>query len=141
MSEFTTIQITKDVKNQLEAIKSARGGKYNDVIKHLLDCSIGVDVNDVVTINREPTAFTLKFMRLNEPGRVKVVDVSYKMLRDFPVGSVFAAAEDVVGCDFVNGVAEILFKRGDDVVVLVKEVSCRDGVRSVDSSVVHVRLF
>ena len=36
MSDFTTIQITKDLKQKLDLIKGGKNIKYNDLIENLL---------------------------------------------------------------------------------------------------------
>lgn len=141
MSEFTTIRITKEVKNQLEVIKSTRGLKYNDIIKELLQIKAGEIVNDVITIEREQIALTLKYWE-HHTDTIRVYDITYLILMNSKVGTVFAAEPSPNSNeDFVNSVAEIVYKKGDDVILLVKEINHVQGEWSTISSTVHVKLF
>ena len=47
MTEFTTIQVTKELKDKLTEIKKREHMKYNDIIEGLL-VNKGTDVDDVV---------------------------------------------------------------------------------------------
>ena len=142
MSEFTTIQVTKDVRNKLDVKKSATGKKYNDVIEDLLENAGGSVVNDVITINRDTTALSLKFWEVDNPASSKFYDITFQELKVEPVGTKFTANDTLAkDTDYVNSNAEIVYRKGDDVILLVEEVSFLDGVFNKINSVVHVNLF
>ena len=139
MSEITTIQIKKNTKEKLDLLKKNNDLKsYDELIRKLLDQNAGSIVEDVITINRDSTALSLKYWDSND---FKSYDVTFQELKIEPVGTVFTANPKPVSDNFVNSVAEILIKKGDDVILLVKEISCSDGEVDSISSVVHVNLF
>ena len=67
MSEFTTIQITKDLKQKLDLMKGEKNIKYNDLIENLLQQAGGTYVDDVITITRDTTALSLKYWQTEGP--------------------------------------------------------------------------
>ena len=142
MSEYTTIQVTKDVRDKLESIKSVKGKKYNEVIKDLLENKRGELVDDVITIERESVALTLRYWKMDNENDERVFDITYSMLRDSEVGTVFQAEEypDNSVC-YINCSAEIVFRRGEDVLLLVKEFINKNKGCDCVNSVVHVKLF
>lgn len=142
MSEFTTIQIRKETKQKLDFMKSENKVSYDKLITNLLEQTGGTYVEDVITVQRDSTAMSLKYWEINAPANtVKSYDITFQELKLEPVGTVFTANPNPVHDNFVNSTAEIVVKRGDDVVLLVKELSCSDGEVSSISSVVHVNLF
>jgi len=139
MSEITTIQIKKNTKEKLDLLKKNNDLKsYDELIRKLLDQNAGSIVEDVITINRDSTALSLKYW---DDDNFKSYDVTFQELKVEPVGTVFTANPKPVADNFVNSIAEIVMKKGDDVVLLVKEISCTDGKVDSISSVVHVNLF
>lgn len=139
MSEITTIQIKKNTKEKLDLLKKNNDLKsYDELIRKLLDQDGGSIVEDVITINRDSTALSLKYW---DDDNFKSYDVTFQELKVEPVGTVFTANPKPVADNFVNSIAEIVMKKGDDVVLLVKEISCNDGKVDSISSVVHVNLF
>ena len=142
MSDFTTIQITKDLKQKLDLMKGEKNIKYNDLIENLLQQVGGTYVDDVITITRDTTALSLKYWQIKDPTNTLFYDITFQELKVEPVGTVFSAnPEPDNSVDFVNSTAEICFKSGDDVLLLVKEISCTDGVVSSMASAVHINLF
>lgn len=142
MSDFTTIQITKDLKEKLDLMKGGKNIKYNDLIENLLQQHGGTYVEDVITITRDSTALSLKYWQTDNPANTMFYDISFQELKIEPVGTVFSANPDPDNTiDFINSTAEICFKSGDDVVLLVKEISCSDGVIDSVGSIVHINLF
>lgn len=142
MSEFTTIQITKDLKQKLDLMKGEKNIKYNDLIENLLQQAGGTYVDDVITITRDTTALSLKYWQTEGPTNTMFYDITFQELKVEPVGTVFSAnPKPNKNVDFVNSTAEICFKSGDDVLLLVKEISCTDGVVNSMASVVHINLF
>ena len=142
MSDFTTIQITKDLKQKLDLMKGGKNIKYNDLIENLLQQVGGAYVEDVITINRDATALSLKYWQVKNPTETMFYDITFQELKIEPVGTVFYANPDPDNnIDFINSTAEICYKSGDDVVLLVKEISCIDGVIDTVGSVVHINLF
>ena len=141
MSDFTTIQIRKETKQKLDFMKNENKSSYDNLIQNLLEQVGGTWVDDVITINREATALTLNYLETGTNKTMKY-DISYQELKIEPVGTVFTAnPEPNTDTGFVGSVAEIVFKKGDDVLLLVKELHYHDGVLDSLSSVVHVNLF
>lgn len=140
MSEFTTIQIRKDTKQKLDLMKAENKNSYDKLIQNLLSQAGGSFVEDVITVNHDKVAMSLKYWE-HDNSNVKINDITFYDLRVKPVGTVFTANPSPSGSDYVNCVAEIVARRGDDVVLLVKEFGCVAGVVDVISSVVHVNLF
>lgn len=138
MSKFTTIQITKDLKDKLTEIKKREHMKYNDIIEGLL-VNRGTDVDDVVTVEREQVAFSLKYW--NDEGDYKVFDVTYKYLRGLKHGESFVAFNRPSGKKWINSGAEVIYHDGEDVVLLTEEVSYDNEEITRLKSVVHVKLF
>jgi len=144
MSEFTTIQISKETKQKLDLMKGENNLSYNKLIENLLQQAGGTYVEDVITIQRDNVALSLKYWETVTGGmnNVMIYDVTFQEIKHSPVGAVFTANADVdKSLDFVNSVAEVVAKNGDDVILLVKEFSCVNGSVSSVSSVVHVNLF
>lgn len=140
MSEFTTIQIRKDTKTKLDLMKAENKNSYDVLIQNLLAQAGGAYVDDIITVNRDKVAMSLKYWE-DDNDNVKIHDITFEDLRVQPVGTVFTANANPVGRNYVNCVAEIVAKRGADVILLVKEFGAVDGVIDVVSSVVHVNLF
>ena len=137
MTEFTTIQVTKELKDKLTEIKKKEGKKYNDIIEDML-YQQGTEVDDVITITREPVAFTLKYW---DKSSSNILEVTYSDLRKSKVGAKFIASNNTAGDKWVNSNAKIIFKDAEDVVLMVSEVSYDNGFFNVIKSVVHVKLF
>lgn len=140
MSDYTSIQISKDTKEKLDLCKGLNNLSYNKIIERLLEQSGGVIVEDVVEIQREQTAFSLKYW--DSSGVNKIRDISYAELKESRVDMDFEIdVEPAKDVDFVNAWATVKAIDGSDVILLVSEVSRRDGVVSSIKSVVHISLF
>lgn len=135
MSKYTSIMVTKEVKQKLDLSKGLNNLSYTKIIEKLLEQSGGAIVEDVVEIQREQTAFTLKYF--DEQGNNKINDVSYLDLKNAKRGDVFTVTDKPVGTGWVNSRAKVLVKDGCTVVLLVEEFTVRDSVKSL----VHVELF
>ena len=138
MSEFTTIQIKKDVKQRLDLVKGENRLNYNTIIEKLLEQSGGRIVEDVITIKREQIAFTLKYWD-NE--RQINNDVSYVDLSKSKIGDEFIACENPTGDKWVNSGAKVVARDGDEIILIAEEVNFDAGEVSSFKSVVHVSLF
>ena len=140
MSEITTIKVTREVKDKLDKLKTDRHESYNDVIKELLP--EGTEISDVITTHRDSTAISLKYFEFENSKKVESYDITFQELKIEPVGSYFTAKDNVdVNVNHVNTTAEIIAKKGDDVLLLVSEVACIDGERSKITGVHHFNLF
>lgn len=138
MSEFTTIQVTKELKDKLTEIKKQEHMKYNDIIEGLL-VNRGTDVDDVVTVEREPVAFSMTYK--NDEGDYNVFNVTYKYLKGLKHGESFVAFNRPTGKKWINSGAQVIYHDGEDVVLLTEEVSYDNEEVSRLKSVVHVKLF
>ena len=138
MSEFTTIQITKEVKQKLDLVKGENNNTYNTIIEKLLKQSCGVVVEDTLEIAREQVAFTLKYISDTEQ---KIRDVTYYELANMRVNDVITAWDSPVASSYVNSSVRLMAKFNDDVVLLLEDVSCNNGNVSRLKSLIHVVLF
>lgn len=140
MSEITTIKVTREVKDKLDKLKNDKHKSYNDVIKDLLP--EGTEINDVITTNRDSTAITLKYFEFEKSKEVRTYDITFQELKIEPIGSYFTANDNISDdVDYLNTVAQIVAKLGDDVLLLVSEIACIDGKRSKITTVHHFNLF
>lgn len=46
MTEYTTIQVDRDTKDDLEALKRADGESFNSVVQRLIDGNVGGDLDE-----------------------------------------------------------------------------------------------
>ena len=138
MSEFTTIQITNELKDKLTAIKKKNGKKYNDIIEDLL-YNMGSEVDDVITLEREAVAFSLKYW--NNQDDYKIFEVTYKYLKGLSVGDIITVCDNPVGDEWVNSSAQVIYHNGEDVILMVEEISNNHDNVNCIKSVVHVKLF
>lgn len=84
----------------------------------------------------------MKYWETKNPTNTKFYDISFQELKIEPIGRVFSANETPNNSiNFINSTAEICFKSDDDVILLVKEISCIDGIINSVGSVVHINLF
>ena len=135
MSEYTSIQIGKDIKQKLDLCKGINNNSYNTIIAKLLEQSGGVIVEDVVEIQREQVAFTLKYFDNNDNNKIR--DITYLELANAKVGEVFTVIDYPVGEGWLNSKATVLVKDGYTVILLVEEFDENSCIKTV----VHVELF
>ena len=141
MSDYTTIQISKDTLEKLVKIKKEKRIKYDTIIKQLLELHGGTILEDVVTINRESIALSLKYYE-EDSNKVNVYDITYHDLRVSKIGAKFTANVNPAVAGFVNMSAKVIYKHRDDVILLLEELHCTaDGEERVFSNVVHVKMF
>lgn len=149
MSDFTTIQIRKETKQKLDLMKAENKESYDKLIQNLLSQTGGAFVEDVITVNRDRVAMSLKYWEIDAPKtdsnqktkNFKSYDITFQELKMEPVGTTFTANPQPADDNFINSVARIVAKDGDDVILLVKEVSFINKKYDAVSSVVHVNLF
>ena len=138
MSEFTTIQISKDVKQKLDLVKGENNNTYNMIIEKLLKQSAGTIVDDTIEIAREQVAFSLKYLSDTEQ---KIRDVTYHEIANMRIGDKVTAWDSPTADNYVNSSVRVLAKYGDDVILLLEDVSFSNGRLSTMTSVIHVVLF
>ena len=148
-NEMTTVKVTKANRDRLKQINPDKS--INDIITELLENQPGMQVDDVVTIDRDPVALTLKYMELipaetdeSAPpkiGDVKLRDVTYKELHQKPVGTKLVASPVTPSDNFISISAEIVSKSPEDIILRVSDMYKGNGVVDILNSVVHIRLF
>ena len=143
MSEYTTIQLTHEVKQKLDLVKEVKNLKtYNDILLYFLEQYGGAVTDDVIEIDRDETAFSLRFWRFDRPSRIITKDITFKELKKADVGTEFIANPEAEGNGFINSSARVVFKENDEVVLLVEEINKdKEGVEDILTSVMHVNLF
>lgn len=140
MSEFTTIQIKKSLRDKLDLVKGENNLTYNQIVEKLLEQSGGVIVEDTVEVGREQVALSLKYW--DNTGAIKMHDITYGDLANTVVGMTYVAEEFPDNrWDYVNSTAKVISVDSADVVLLVEESSCSKGKVSSIKSLVHVALF
>lgn len=140
MSEFTTIQITKSLRDKLDLVKGENNLTYNQIVEKLLQQSGGVIVEDTVEVGREQVALSLKY--LDNSANTKIRDVTFRELASASVGDVFSVVDNPLSAnDWVMSKAKVMAKENADVILLVEEISDDAGRVSSIKSVVHVALF
>lgn len=149
-NEMTTVKVTKANRDRLKQINPDKS--INDIITELIENQPGMQVDDVITIDRDPVALTLKYWEIlpvqtfddeipSKIGDIKTRDVTYKELHQQPVGTKFMANPVTPGENYFHSTAEIVSKSQEDIILRVSEVSNRQGIVDVLNSVVHIRLF
>ena len=139
MSEFTTIQITKDIRQKLDLVKGENNLTYNQIVENLLQQTGGVVVEDVIEVGREQVALSLNYW---DDDQSKVTDITFGDLANTVVGMVYVAEEfPDSNVDYVNCTAKVMAIDGCDVLLLVTESSCCNGKVSDIKSIVHINLF
>lgn len=149
MKDITTIQIHKETKQKLDLMKAENRESYDRLIQNLLQQTGGVFVEDVITVNRDTVAMSLKYWEIESPNfdernngkNFKSYDITFQELKIEPVGTTFTANPQPTDDNFINSVARIVAKEGDDVLLLCREISCIDGEVDSISSVAHINLF
>ena len=140
MSEFTTIQIKKSLRDKLDLVKGENNLTYNQIVEKLLQQSGGVIVEDTVEVGREQVALSLKY--LDNTANTKIRDVTFRELASANVGDVFSVVDSPLSAnDWVMSKAKVMAKENNDVILLVNEISDNGGRISGIKSVVHVALF
>ena len=140
MSEFTTIQIKKSLRDKLDLVKGENNLTYNQIVEKLLQQSGGVIVEDTVEVGREQVALSLKY--LDNSANTKIRDVTFRELASASVGDVFNVVDTPLSAnDWVMSKAKVMAKENGDVILLVNEISDNGGRISGIKSVVHVALF
>ena len=138
----TTIQISKENKRKLSKLKHNDNITFDDVITGLLNDYGGTLIEDVSTINSDAVALQLTYLKGNNQGRIKTKDVLFSDLKASSVGDTFVAYTPEVETDFMNQTAEVVYRKGNDVVLLVKTFTVDvKGNRFVDKEIVHFMLF
>ena len=137
MTEYTTIQISKELKDQLNTLKLETGrNRYDEVIEDLI--AGGKILPDVTSKIREPIAFTLKAYRKNEPETPKYFNVTYQDLKNSDVGTLIAY-------DFhescYSEYAKILYKNEDEVILRVTHIEIENNIINEFSEILHIRLY
>ena len=137
MTEYTTIQISKQLKDQLNKLKIETGrNRYDEVIEDLI--AGGKILPDVKSKVREPIAFTLKAYRKTEPETPKYFNVTYHDLKNSDVGTLIAY-------DFhescYSEYAEILYKNDNEVILRVTHVELENNIIDEYSEILHIRLY
>ena len=150
MSEFTTIQIRKETKQKLDLMKAENRESYDRLIQNLLSQTGGVFVEDVITVNRDTVAMSLKYWEIESPktfderktgNNFKSYDITFQELKIEPVGTTFTANPQPTDNNFLKRVARIVAKEGDDVILLCREITYIHGKWDSVSSVAHINLF
>lgn len=136
--DFTSLSVSKKTKEMLMKVKGDKNISYSKIIQNLIEESGGVIVEDVVTIQREKVAFTLKYWN---DETTRVYDVTYADLASDDIGTMYIAENNPRGDSFVNSRAEIVYKDYNDVLLMVEEVKRENDEVSRLKSVVHVYLF
>lgn len=140
MSEFTTIQITKSLRDKLDLVKGENNLTYNQIVEKLLQQSGGTVVEDTIEIAREQVAFSLKYW--DNQDHHKVRDITFGELASARIGDVFTVVDNPLSnMDWINSKARVMAKENDDVILLVEEISNDAGRISSIKSVVHICLF
>lgn len=137
MSEFTTIQITKDLKQKLDLNKGENNNTYNIIIEKLLEQSGGVIADDVAEIQREQTAIPLIYY--DDDGQ-NVLNVSFLDLIGADIGATWVANENPAG-NFVNTKAEVIWKHTGEVIVRIIEARRNNGNVYYNTYIKHIYLF
>ncbi len=92
MGDFTSIQVTKDLKEQLGKIKEANNyNSYQEAIEQLIKDNVSVKEYEV--IHREPIALTLKCIELDDRGSGYLYnqkEISYHELKKADIGDIFS---------------------------------------------------
>ena len=137
MTEYTTIQISKELKDQLNTLKLETGrNRYDEVIEDLI--TGGKILPDITSKIREPIAFTLKAYRKREPETPKYFNVTYHDLKNNPSGT-FIAYDFHESCYSEH--AEILYKTEHEVILRVTHVELENNIIREDSEILHIRLY
>ena len=140
MSEFTTIQIKKSLRDKLDLVKGENNLSYNQIVEKLLQQSGGVIVEDTVEVGREQVALSLKY--LDNTANTKIRDITFRELASASVGDVFSVVDSPLSVnDWVMSKAKVMAKENADVILLVEEISNDGGRVSSIKSVVHIALF
>ena len=140
MSEFTTIQIKKSLRDKLDLVKGENNLSYNQIVEKLLQQSGGTIVEDTIEVGREQVALSLKY--LDNTANTKIRDITFRELASASVGDVFSVVDSPLSVnDWVMSKAKVMAKENADVILLVEEISNDDGRVSSIKSVVHIALF
>lgn len=138
----TTVKIKKETKEKLDLFKGEQHISYNDLICILLKQIGGMNVDDVLNIKRNPVAFKLECYQTETMENWVEREITYRDLRENPVGTVFKACEESPRSNFVNATSEIIEKRGDDVILWNKQIFYdSNGNMEIKNEIVHFNIF
>ena len=141
----TNLRIKKEVKEKLDLLKNENNETYSNIINQLLEQSGGVLVDDVITIQREQIAFTLRYQDLNNPQNDILKDVTYADLHHAEIGTIYKANPNPESKNYITSNAEtIRIKHTDsaDFVVLEMEnIKKTEKGEDVLYNISHIALF
>ena len=138
----TTIRISKETKAKLEKMRGNRSITSDGLIMNLLKQTGGVWVDDVEFYAREQIALVLKYYELDNVSSLVECPIFYSDLKENDEGTVFENYADTADSDYYLETAEIISKRGDDVVLMVYKHHCRSNGKIIKtSSVLHLNIF
>ena len=138
---FTTIQISEDVKNKLLKIKEKKNVKYNDIIEQMLELYGGILMEDVIRIDRNKIALSLKYWE-ETSNNMRIRDITFQELRTAEIGTVFTANMFPSEKNYSNSSAKLVFREDDVVILIIEEVFVgAKGDLKTAMNVIHVNLF
>ena len=134
--KYTTIQISKNLKDKLNKLKIETGrNRYDEVIEDLIIG--GKIIPDVTSKIREPIAFTLKYFCKVEPEKPYYFNVTYHDLKIKPIGTEFAYNLN----NYYSEYAKILYKNEDEIILKVTHVEFENNIINEYSEILHIRLY
>ena len=142
MGKFETVSIKPSTKDQLKLLKKNTEKSYDELISEMITKYDGMKVDDVTSIVVDNRAVTLNYVEIGESENCKSFDVTYSMLKTDPIGTIYIANEkpNRTG-EYLNGICEIVHRRGNDVIVTVKDVHYKKGSFDMNYNVFHFNIF
>ena len=138
---YKNIPVKPETKHKIDTIKSATGKNYDEIINDLIQKD-GIIIDDVIMIDRDDVALTLNYYEHNNTEEIISADVMFSSLKNSDVGTIFSAKEDLdFDLDFVNQSVEIVYKRGDDIILVLTEINSFKDTVVKSKEVIHVNLF
>lgn len=138
MSEYTTIRISKKTKNNLDKLKGNRSIKYDAIIGELLKRNGGLVANDVIKLEREPVALTLRYIT---PKTEDFLEITYRDLRDSNVGDWFKIEPQANDSECFFNEALVVYHSDDVVALMVRTVETDQNNTNTDIEFIDIRLF
>lgn len=141
MEKYSTISIKPSTKEKLKLIVKKQDSSYDKVLNEVLGDG-GLKIDDVIKVEREQIAEILKYFEFGNAEKFVSKEVTYKMLRMDPIGTVYMANENPNrNVEYVNDICELCYRNGDDVIVMRHQIHYKNGNFDGFKEVLHFNLF
>ena len=142
MEEYCTVSLKPSTKEKLKLLKEVSGKSYDVILTEILGEDNGIEIEDVIKIDREQNALILNYVEFGESDKTSSFVITYKMLKNDPIGTIYMGSENPNrNGEYVNGVCELIYRQRNDVILLMSDIHHRKGKFETIKTVLHFNVF